>query len=256
MKVLGLQLDIAWENPPANFTTVRRLLAAAAPAPGTLVALPEMFATGFSMNAAAIADPPDGPACQFLSTTARAFGITLLAGLATLGPDGRPRNQALVFSPEGHLVASYSKIKLFTPGGEPSHYTPGTVPVAFTLADWTIAPLICYDLRFPELFRQTAARQRPELFVVVANWPEKRLHHWVRLLQARAIENQAFVLAVNRTGRDPYYAYAGRSLVVDPQGEILADAGSAEGWVAAELDLETLRQYRRGLPFLDDLDRL
>lgn len=253
MKVLALQPDIAWENPPANFTTVRRLLAAAAPAPGTLVALPEMFATGFSMNAAAIADPPGGPASQFLSATAKEFNITLLAGLATLGTDGQPRNQALVFSPQGHLIASYSKIKLFSPGGEPAHYTPGTVPVAFTLSDWTIAPLICYDLRFPELFRKAAALRRPELFVVVANWPEKRLHHWLRLLQARAIENQAFVLAVNRTGRDPHYSYAGRSLVVDPHGEILADAGAAEGWASADLDLAPLRQYRQGLPFLNDL---
>ena len=123
----------------------------------------------------------------------------------------------------------------------------------FRWGECGVAPLVCYDLRFPELFREAAAACRPELFVVIANWPEKRISHWVRLLQARAIENQAYVLGVNRTGRDPYSAYPGRSLVADPQGEIVADAGGGEGWVSASLDLANLRKYREGLPFLDDL---
>jgi predicted amidohydrolase len=108
-------------------------------------------------------------------------------------------------------------------------------------------------LRFPELFRQAAASQRPELFLVIANWPEKRIAHWVRLLQARAIENQAYVAAANRIGTDPFYNYPGRSLIIDPSGEILADAGSGEGWIQADLDLAMLKKYREGLPFLADL---
>jgi predicted amidohydrolase len=116
-----------------------------------------------------------------------------------------------------------------------------------------VSPFICYDLRFPELFRTIAASQKPELFLVIANWPEKRILHWIRLLQARAIENQAYVVGVNRIGRDPYYTYTGRSLIIDFNGEIVKDAGEAEGFIEAELDLETLRKYRQGLPFLEDM---
>jgi predicted amidohydrolase len=116
-----------------------------------------------------------------------------------------------------------------------------------------VSPFVCYDLRFPELFRQVIAMQQPEVFVVIASWPEKRILHWVRLLQARAIENQAYVIGVNRVGNDPYYHYTGRSVIVDFNGEILADAGEAEGWISARLELSTLRKYREGLPFLKDI---
>ncbi len=253
MKVIGLQFDIAWEDKGANFATVRRLLTAAKPARGSLVALPEMFATGFSMSTAAIAEPYGGETEQFLAGLAREFGVFLLGGAAMRGRDGGVRNKALLFSPEGDLAGYYAKRRPFTPGGESDHYRAGEKVAVFRWGEWVVSPLICYDLRFPELFREAAASCRPELFVVIANWPEKRISHWVRLLQARAIENQAYVLGVNRVGRDPFYTYPGRSLVADPQGEIVADAGDQEGWISAALDLANLRKYRQGLPFLDDL---
>jgi predicted amidohydrolase len=141
----------------------------------------------------------------------------------------------------------------FRPGGEAQHYAAGERPITFRWGDCVVAPFICYDLRFPELFRQVTGTDRPELFVVIASWPEKRVIHWVRLLQARAIENQAYVIGVNRVGTDPFYAYSGRSLIVDYNGEILADAGQKEGFIGATLEFESLRKYRQGLPFLDDL---
>ena len=122
--------------------------------------------------------------------------------------------------------------------------------------DWqgcTVSPFICYDLRFPELLRAAAAQHRPELFAVIANFPAKRISHWVQLLRARAIENQAYVIGVNRIGDDPFYNYGGRSLIVDPLGEIVTDIGSDTGIVRANLDLENLVKYRDGLPFLNDL---
>ena len=125
--------------------------------------------------------------------------------------------------------------------------------MTFQAGEWTVSPFICYDLRFPEIFRTAAASHRPELYVVIANWPEKRILHWVRLLQARAIENQAYVVGVNRIGTDPYYHYPGRSLILDPHGEIVADAGADEGVLRACLDLASLRKYREGLPFLKDM---
>ncbi len=253
MNVVGLQFDLAWENKPANFDKVRRLLAETAPEKGSLVLLPEMFGTGFSMNDAAIAEPRGGETEQFLAGTAKAFGVWLVGGAAIRGRDGRARNKALAFSPEGQLLAFYAKMRPFTPGGEPEHYVAGERPAAFRWADCTVALFICYDLRFPEIFRAAAATHRPELFGVIANWPEKRMAHWVPLLKARAIENQAYVVGVNRVGSDPYYAYAGRSVIIDPQGEILADAGNGEGAIRAPLDLEALRKYRQGLPFLEDM---
>lgn len=253
MNVIALQYDIAWEDKPANFAKIRKLLSEIGPAKGSLVALPEMFATGFSMKADTIAEEYGGPTEQFLADTAREFGVGLLAGAAMRGRDGRARNKALVFSPAGELLVFYAKMQPFTPGGEPEHYQAGQKPVAFRWEDCMVSPFICYDLRFPEVFRAAAAAHRPELFVLIANWPEKRIQHWVRLLQARAIENQAYVVGVNRLGSDPYYTYPGRSLVIDPQGEILADAGGREGCIRAQLDLAALRKYREGLPFLDDM---
>jgi omega-amidase len=253
VKIVAIQFDIVWENKPENFARVRRLLAEAAPEAGSLVVLPEMFATGFSMNAAILAEPYGGETEQFLAATAKEFGVCLLAGAAMRGRDGHARNKALVFSPAGELMAYYTKMRPFTVGGEAEHYSMGERAVTFRWGDCQVAPFICYDLRFPELFREVAAACQPELFVVIANFPEKRIQHWVRLLQARAIENQAYVTGVNRVGKDPYYTFNGRSMIVDPQGEIIADAGAKEGWIRARLDLENLRNYREGLPFLADL---
>ncbi len=217
------------------------------------MALPEMFATGFSMNSGAMAEPYGGQTELFLASMARQFEIYLLAGAAMRGRDGRARNKALVFSPNGELAAFYAKMRPFTPGGESEHYVAGEKPVVFQCGECAVSPWVCYDLRFPELFRESAARHRPELFVIIANWPDKRIVHWTRLLQARAIENQAFVMGVNRVGRDPYYTYTGHSVIVDFNGDILQDAGEAEGWIQASLDLGTLKKYRQGLPFLQDL---
>ena len=246
MNIVALQFDLAWENKPANFEKVKQLLLAGAPARGSLVCLPEMFATGFSMNAAVIAEPYGGPTEQFLSNLAKQFQVAVIGGAAMRGRDGRARNKALVFSPTGELVVFYAKMRPFTPGGEADHYAAGERVTTFRFGEITVSPFICYDLRFPELFREAAAKHRPELFVVIANFPEKRGHHWLTLLQSRAIENQAYVIGVNRIGTDPFYTYNGRSVIVNPWGEIVADASDREGCISANLDLENLKKYRTG----------
>jgi predicted amidohydrolase len=246
-------MDLVWENRDANHKRALSLLERSGTEPGSLVALPEMFATGFSMNVSSVAEPYGGSTEQFLAQMARRFSVFLVAGVAALGKSGRPRNKALIFSPNGELMAYYSKCHLFTVGGETTHYQPGTKQTAFQWGEIRVSPFICYDLRFPELFRIVAAQHRPELFIVIANFPAKRILHWVTLLQARAIENQAYVLGVNRVGTDPFYTYNGRSMLVSPLGEILADAGETEGVASGVLDLGMLREYRRGLPFLNDL---
>ncbi len=253
MNVIAIQPDIAWENKTANFDKIRRLLEQAAPEADSLVALPEMFATGFSMNTDAVAEPYGGETEQFLQSTSKEFGVCLVAGAAMRGRDGQVRNKALVFSPSGELLAYYAKIRPFTLGGEADRYAAGERPVAFRWRDATISPFICYDLRFPEVFREAAASHQPHLMVTIANWPVKRIHHWVRLLQARAIENQAYVVGVNRVGQDPHHIYNGRSIIVDHHGEVLADAGDREGWINSRLDLQVLAKYRKELPFLGDM---
>lgn len=253
LNVVGVQFDIAWENKAANFATVRRLLTETPPEKNSLVVLPEMFATGFSMNTDAMAETYGGETEQFLARTAKEFGVCLVAGLAVRGDNDCVRNKALAFSPDGQLLAHYAKMQPFTPGGEAKYYAAGEHPVAFRWNDWTVSPFVCYDVRFPEIFRAAVAAHRTELFVVIASFPEKRIRHWVRLLQARAIENQACVIGVNRVGRDPYYLYDGHSVIVDPNGDILADAESRPCCISARLNLEELRKYRVGLPFLADM---
>lgn len=252
MKIVCVQLDPAWENKAANFRRVRELLGAAPFSPGSLVLLPEMFATGFSMNAEAIAEKPGGETEQFLARTAREFGIFLVGGMAASEAGGRKRNQAVAFDPDGRELARYSKRRCFPLAGEARHYAAGDQVATFRWHDWVVAPFVCYDLRFPELFRE-AARQGAHLFAILANWPAPRIPHWVTLLQARAIENQAFVAGVNRCGRDPLLYYSGRSLVIDPQGEILADAGESPQIVSATVDLAALKTWRAEFPALADM---
>src|SRR6266446_3696154 len=151
MKVTCTQFDIAWENKGANFEKVRRLLTEALPEKNSVVLLPEMFATGFSMNTGAMAEPYGSETEQFLSGAAKEFGICLVAGAAMRGRDGRARNKALVFSSEGELLAFYAKMRPFTLGGESEHYAAGDRAIAFRWSDWMISPFVCYDLRFPEI---------------------------------------------------------------------------------------------------------
>lgn len=261
MNVLGVQLDIAWEDKPANLQKVRRLLSDAKPKPGTLVVLPEMCLTGFTMNLARAED--DG---ESIAEIAKKYRINLLAGLVRRVPvgatsrsrlpaGGRDRedaptsrsaaNEAVVFDADGRQAARYAKMHPFAFAGE--SVVPGTEPVVVDCGEFRLAPIICYDLRFPEIFRDAVTRGA-NLFAVIANWPTSRLDHWLTLLKARAIENQAYVVGVNRCGRDPHHDYPGRSQIINPRGEVLADAGETESVMQADLDWPALQDYRAKFP--------
>ena len=252
MNLTGVQLDIAWEDKPANFAKVRSLLESARVPPGSLIVLPEMFSTGFSMNVAGICEGDSRPAERFLAEMAAKLNAAFLGGVVTMAADGRGRNEAALIAPGGEELARYTKMHPFSYAGEADHYVPGDRPVVVEVAGAKLAPLICYDLRFPEVFRSATAGGA-EVLAVIANWPEARQDHWRTLLRARAIENQAYVLGVNRTGADPNVTYAGGSVIVDPRGTIVTEAGTEECTIAAELDLEALREYRRDFPALDDM---
>lgn len=252
MKVYGVQLDMIWEDKPANYARVESLLSTADIQPGGLIVLPEMFATGFSMNLQDINEPLDGPTAGFLSSLAKTYQSTVIGGVVGLDTDGKGLNQALIFNPSGERIARYIKMHPFTFGGETKHYNPGDAIVTLPCEEFTLAPFICYDLRFPEIFRHATALGA-NLLCVIACFPGAREAHWLSLLVARAIENQAYVIGVNRCGTDPKLSYSGRSLIVDPQGRVMADGGNDECVIAAELLLEPLQQYRTEFPVLDDM---
>jgi predicted amidohydrolase len=256
MQVIGLQIDSVWENKAATHEKVLKLLDKAKPQPGALVVLSEMFATGFSMNVAEIHDDA-GETQNFLSRTAAERKIHLMGGVVTTDKSGmevRGRNEAVVYSPEGKEIARYCKLQPFSLGGESEHYVAGDQICLFQCRDFTVAPFICYDLRFPEVFRPAAAKGA-NLIVVIASWPSVRDDHWVTLLKARAIENLAYVVGVNRCGNDPKLYHSGRSMIYDPHGRAMADAGSEEGWIEAQLELQTLLDWRRKFPALNDMRR-
>jgi len=252
MDILGVQLDTVWEDKDANHAKLAAILAADPPAPGTLVVLPEMWATGFSLNVAEITEVLGAETEAFLSEQAALHRVGLLGGVVTTGADGMGRNEAVLFGTDGEEAARYTKMHPFSYGQETGHYGRGSDLCLFEWQGFSVAVFICYDLRFPEVFRR-AVRLGAEVFCVIANWPELREDHWVTLLKARAIENQAYVIGVNRCGDDPSLHYGGRSLIFGPRGEVLADGGTGEGTLAARLDREALLTYRREFPALDDI---
>ncbi len=252
MRVIGCQLDIVWEDKEANFAAVRRMLAPVQSASPTLIVLPEMFATGFSMRVDHIAEDTGGKSEQFLARLAIEQKAFVLAGVTGKQVDGRGRNEAVLFDPSGHKLISYTKINPFSLGGEAKHYVRGEDVQLAAVGAWRLAPFVCYDLRFPEIFRR-GAQLGANLAVVIANWPVARIEHWTALLAARAIENQCYVIGINRTGIDPHLVYNGRSAIFDWHGRPVAQLGDEVGLVTAELDLAGLTHYRQQFPFLADL---
>ncbi len=225
MIVAGVELDIAWEDPAANLDRADDAAAAAKAAGASLVVLPEMFATGFSMAAERIA-PWGGEIRMGLAEIARRHNLWVLGGYAEPGP-GRPRNATSLLDPRGDEALRYHKIHPFTFGGEDAHYDGGDALATADVDGVRVTPLICYDLRFPEPFR--AAAERTDLFVVIASWPAARSAHWSTLLAARAIENQAYVLGVNRIGEGGGLTYDGGSTLLDPWGVVVAVAEDIGG---------------------------
>lgn len=252
LPIHAIQLDSVWENKAASFAKVRTLLAAQPPEPGGLLILPEMFATGFSCAVEITAEPESGETETFLKALAQEHRCGVIGGVVVKPTsEGRALNQALAFSSEGTLLARYTKRRPFSLGGESAVHAAGDTPVVFDFQGLKVGLLVCYDLRFPELARDLA-RLGAEVIVCIAAWPVKRISHWMTLLQARAIENQAYVVGVNRTGHEPDYSYNGRSLIVDPHGVIIADAGEREQLLHSQLDAIWVKAWREQFPALRD----
>ncbi len=250
--IVALQTDIVWENKDANHLVWERLLTQVQPAPETLVVLPEMAASGFSSNLELTAENTNGSSSESVcSRLAALWKIYIICGLVRRTSPDRGLNQSVVFAPDGSELARYTKMQLFALGGEAQVHIPGDHIVITEINGIRTALFICYDLRFPELFRE-AAKQGAEMIVVIANWPIKRVDHWITLLQARAIENQVWIVGVNRSGNDPHHIYPGQSLMVDCHGVVQTKPTSEEGFLLAQFDIEEQRSWRKEFPALQD----
>lgn len=250
MRLAALQFDIAWEDPQANYGRIAPWIASAAASGARLLLLPEMFPCGFSMNTARVAEPPEGPSTRFLREQSARHGLWLAGSVPERPPESdRPYNTLLVAGPQGELHR-YRKIHPFTFAREHEHYAPGDRHVTVEIEGVRFTLFVCYDLRFADEFWATA--RDTDCYLVPANWPERRRRHWMSLLAARAIENQAYVAAVNRVGTGDGLTYSGDSHVVDPWGEVLASAASQETLLLAEIDPARVREARSTFPVMQD----
>ncbi len=247
LRIVLLQHDLVWEDKPANQRAFASLVADSAE-PGSFVILPELCDVGFTMQADRAAQPSSLPWAQELAARHQ---VWLQAGLALSEPGG-VFNAACVIGPDGALRATYRKTFLFSYGTETAHYAAGSGPIVVDVAGWKVAPFICYDLRFPEVWRH-AALAGAELFTLSANWPARRHAHWAALVRARAIENQAFVACCNRVGRDPNLSYDGGSALIDPMGDALVLGNDQASALVATARRDTIESWRRDFGALRDL---
>jgi omega-amidase len=275
MRAHLVQSEIVWEDKPANRAWVAGALERAQREgivrEGDLVVLPELFDTGFSFRLDVTSDD-DETTLKWIQQEARRLGITLQGSRTVRGGDGKGRNRVSVAGPDGQVICEYDKVHPFSIGSESQYFTGGEAVKTYEWNDGAdkavVCPVICYDLRFPELFRR-GMKMGAEVFAVVANWPGVRSMHRLTLSRARAIENQACVLSVNRCGRDPHLVYDGGTAAFDAKGEIIP---SAPGWgggglvrgstagelndqagiLSVEIDIAALRAWRGTFPALRD----
>jgi predicted amidohydrolase len=239
------EYDTGWHNPSVSLQRARELAKEAREAGARLLVLPEMCTSGFTMAASEFADADDGPSVRALSKIAAEFEIWIVAGMP-MRRDTAFVNSAVAIAPDGEVKAIYDKQRLFAYATEHKIYSPGGGPCIVEIDGVSVALLICYDLRFPELFR--AVGPASDAFIVIANWPTQRQRHWEVLTQARAIENQCFMIAVNRTGEADGLKYAGGSVVFDPWGERVDRPTEQAPLRVAEVSHAAVAKTRRAFP--------
>ncbi|GJM39265.1 MAG: amidohydrolase [Acidimicrobiales bacterium] len=250
VRIAGIQHDIVWEKPAENFANATPMIEAAVDDGAAMVVLSEMWSTGFSMNSVEIAERPDGPTSTFMKETAARTGAWIVGSFPehTEGYD-RPTNRLLMAGPAGE-DHRYSKIHPFTYAREDEHYAAGRERLTVEVEGVRVTPLICYDLRFTDLFWNQAATT--DCYIVPANWPAARQLHWSTLLRARAIENQAYVVGVNRVGSAGRLDYSGDSVIVDPLGAVIEAAPGEVTTIIGDIDPAVVAQVREDFPFMQD----
>ncbi|WP_108670189.1 carbon-nitrogen family hydrolase [Peribacillus acanthi] len=251
-KIGCIQMDIAFGDVQKNFKTTKEKIAHAAGLGAEIILLPELWTTGYDLTRLEeIADQDAEKTIEFLSNCAKEHNVTILGGsVANRRHDG-VFNTFLAIDSNGSVIKQYDKLHLFQLMDEHKFLHPGTSDGHFTLENTSCAAFICYDIRFPEWIRKHTS-QGAEILFVCAEWPLPRLSHWRTLLISRAIENQAFVIACNRSGHDPNNIFAGHSMVIDPWGNVIAEAGEGEELLIAEINIGDTVAIRKQIPVFQD----
>ena len=254
LTITGIQSNLHWEDPAANRKMFEEKINRISDKT-EIVILPETFSTGFSINPKELSETMDGETIKWMKEISAKKKI-ILAGSVIIKENESYFNRLIWMLPSGQY-GTYDKRHLFNYAGEGNEFTSGTKRLIASAKGWKINLLVCYDLRFPVWARQQLQTDGPEydLLIYVANWPERRVHAWKTLLQARAIENQCYVVGVNRVGNDGNnVSHSGESMVVDPMGEVLYTKAYDEDVFTVTLHKEKLEEVRTKLPFWKDGD--
>jgi omega-amidase len=246
------QMDIQFGDPAVNFETITRMVDEAKRRGSDLILFPELWSTGYDLShASSYASSLDSGLFTDISSLARRAGIHILGSTLSLLGEKKYGNTLTAFGPEGSLLANYSKIHLFRLMDEHRYLSAGDKIATVDLPFGRAGLAICYDLRFPELFRAHALAGAQMIFLP-SEWPHPRLMHWQTLIRARAIENQMFIFACNCVGSDANNKYFGHSMAVDPWGEILVEGGEDEEVITISVDLTKVQEARKTIPILQD----
>ena len=248
LKVSALTFDIQWHEPSINFGRIENLIKEQLDPDADILVLPEMFSTGFTMQPDQVAEGMNGSTIQWLQKIARTNDM-MVCGSVVINEGVKFFNRFIAVFPDNN-ISTYDKKYLFTLSGEHETYESGKDPNIFEYKGWKICPRICYDLRFPGWSRNTT---NYDLLIYVANWPKPRVKHWDMLLAARAIENQCYVIGVNRIGTDANKLdYCGHTTIYAFDGERIAFDEEKAGIISGVLEKDNMLEYREKLPFLND----
>ncbi|MDQ1146932.1 omega-amidase [Bacillus sp. SORGH_AS 510] len=252
LNISCIQMDIAFGNPTENYLAAERLIEMAMETKPDILVLPELWTTGYDLTRLdEIADKQAKQTIQFLQESAKKYQVHFVGGSVANHNENGVKNTLIIINKEGQLIHQYSKLHLFKLMDEHLYLEAGTEKGLFQLDNQSFAGVICYDIRFPEWIRAHSSEGAEALFVV-AEWPKPRLTHWRALLISRAIENQCYVIACNRSGSDPNNKFAGHSMIIDPWGEVIAEAGEAEEILSAELNMDLVKDIRSQIPIFAD----
>ncbi len=250
VRVCSAQFSSLWEDPRANIEKAERFIAHAATCGAQLICFPEQFATGWDPLSGKNVQDLNGKIITRLKVSAKTNRIAVIGSIREASSP-YPKNTSVTIGNDGRIISTYSKIHLFSPAKENEHFFPGTDLGIFTLGELKCGLAICYDLRFPEVFRIYAQKGIQAVFVPAA-WPASRIRHWELFIQARAAENQMYVIGVNTTGTTPVDQYSGSSIAADPHGNIFCRAKDAEQLLFMDLDPAEVTAARSALPVEND----
>ncbi len=250
MKIGLVQYNPEWESKEENKRRLDKLIERDFEKSSLLI-FPEMTLTGFTMKSSIFSEPLYSGSFEYFSNIAVKKQVCIVAGI-TENENGNYFNSLIVLNPKGNLISNYRKIHPFSYSTENQYYKRGEETKVVEINGLKVGLSICYDLRFPELYR-FYAKEKVHLIIVIANWPDTRIEHWCTLLKARAVENQCYVAGVNRVGDDPKLHYPGFSSIYDPMGNEIISSKEEEKLIFAEIDKDKIEEIRGNLPFLNDI---